>query len=258
MRTAVSIGIIGTTPADVVRALAPRIERLGFRALWINDVPGGDSLDGLRVAASATDRLHLATGVIPLDRRPVDTLDLHGLPAERTALGIGSGRAPHPLALMREGIDALRAETEAAIVLGALGPRMLRLAAERADGVLLNWLTPRGRARRGDRAAGHGGCGGSADARPLRVVLYARTIADAAARPALEREVARYERVPSYAANFARLGIRPADATVTDAAGLAAFDAVDELVLRAITPTNSLDELERFVEETARWRSDAA
>ena len=89
-------------------------------------------------------------------------------------------------------------------------------------------------------------------------MLYARTIADAAARPALEREVARYERVPSYAANFARLGIRPADATITDAAGLAAFDAVDELVLRAITPTNSLDELERFVEETARWRSDSA
>jgi hypothetical protein len=29
-------------------------------------------------------------------------------------------------------------------------------------------------------------------------------------------------------------------------------------VLRAITPTNSLDELERFVEETARWRSEAA
>ena len=253
MRAAVSIGIIGTTPADVVRALAPRIERLGFRALWINDVPGGDSLDGLRVAASATDRLHLATGVIPLDRRPVDTLDLRGLPTERTALGIGSGRAPHPLALMREGIDALRAETEAEIVLGALGPRMLRLAAEHADGVLLNWLTPQAArdvaAELRDTAA---------EATPPHVVLYARTIAEPAARPVLDGEVARYEGVPSYAANFARLGIRPADATVTDAAGLAAFDAVDELVLRAITPTNSLDELERFVEETARWRSDAA
>jgi len=255
VRAAVSIGIIGTTPADVVRALAPRIERLGFRTLWINDVPGGDSLDGLRVAAAATDRLHLATGVIPLDRRPVGTLDLHGLPADRTALGIGSGRAPHPLALMRDGIDALRAVTEAAIVLGALGPRMLRLAAERADGVLLNWLTPQA-AR--DVAAELRDTAGAAEATPPRVVLYARTIADAAARPVLEREVTRYEGVPSYAANFARLGIRPADATITDAAGLAAFDAVDELVLRAITPTNSLDELERFVEETARWRSDSA
>ena len=97
----------------------------------------------------------------------------------------------------------------------------------------------------------------AAAARP-RAVLYVRTIAEAEARPALEREVERYESVPTYVANFERLGIRPADATLHDAAGLAAFDVVDEVVLRAITPTNSLAELERFVEETARWRSAAA
>ena len=74
----------------------------------------------------------------------------------------------------------------------------------------------------------------------------------------LEREAERYETVPTYAANFERLGIRAIDATMTDAAGLAAFDVVDEIVLRAITPTNSLDELERFVEEAARWHSAAA
>ena len=264
MRAGVSIGIIGTTGADVVRALAPRIERLGFSALWINDVPGGDSLDGLRVAASVTETLGLATGVIPLDRRPVDTLDLRGLPAARTMLGIGSGRAPHPLTLVREGIATLRATTDAAIVVGALGPRMRRLAAERADGVLLNWLTP-GAARaaaaelhdaaaaaRTERAAG------AAAATRRRAVLYVRTIAGAEARSALQREVLRYESVPTYAANFERLGIRPADATLHDAAGLAAFDVVDEIVLRAITPTNSLAELERFVEATARWSAAAA
>jgi alkanesulfonate monooxygenase SsuD/methylene tetrahydromethanopterin reductase-like flavin-dependent oxidoreductase (luciferase family) len=261
MRAAVSIGITCTTGAEVVRALAPRIERLGFSALWINDVPGGDSLDGLRVAASVTETLGLATGVIPLDRRPVDTLDLHGLPAARTTLGIGSGRAPHPLALVREGIATLRSVTHAAIVVGALGPRMRRLAAERADGVLLNWLTPQAAldaaAELHGAAAGTGGAGAGMGGRP-RAVLYGRTIAEADARPALQREVERYESVPSYAANFERLGIRPADATVHDAAGLAAFDVVDEVVLRAITPTNSLAELERFVEETARWRSTAA
>ncbi|RZS64738.1 alkanesulfonate monooxygenase SsuD/methylene tetrahydromethanopterin reductase-like flavin-dependent oxidoreductase (luciferase family) [Agromyces ramosus] len=262
MRAAVSIGITCTTGAEVVRALAPRIERLGFSALWINDIPGGDSLDGLRIAASATERLGLATGVIPLDRRPVDSLDLHGLPAARTTLGIGSGRAPRPLALVREGIATLRAVTDAAVVVGALGPRMRRLAAERADGVLLNWLTPQA-ARdaaaelhaAGARAAGDGS---THVARPPRAVLYVRTIAEIDARPALQREVERYESVPSYAANFERLGMRPADATLHAAAGLAAFDVVDEVVLRAITPTNSLAELERFVEETARWRSGAA
>jgi len=55
-------------------------------------------IEKLRVAAEATTALGLATGVIPLDRRPVATLDLAGLPAERTVLGIGSGGARHPLA----------------------------------------------------------------------------------------------------------------------------------------------------------------
>ncbi|MDR6906207.1 alkanesulfonate monooxygenase SsuD/methylene tetrahydromethanopterin reductase-like flavin-dependent oxidoreductase (luciferase family) [Agromyces sp. 3263] len=254
MHAAVSIGIIGTTSAEVARELAPRVERLGFSALWINDVPGGDSLDGLRAAASVTDTLRLATGVIPLDRRPADTLDLRELPVARTTLGIGSGRAEHPVRLVSEGVRALRASTTASIVVGALGPRMRRLAAEHADGVLLNWLTPEAARAAAEEARA---AASAADALRPRVVLYVRTIAEQQARPALEQEITRYESVPSYAANFERLGIAAADATVTDAAGLAAFDVVDELVLRAITPSNSLAELERFVEETARWRFQA-
>ncbi|KRE23073.1 LLM class flavin-dependent oxidoreductase [Agromyces sp. Soil535] len=255
MHAAVSIGLTGTTGVDVIRALAPRIERLGFSTLWINDVPGGDSLDGLRVAAAASEELGLATGVIPLDRRPAGTLELHGLPTDRLTIGIGSGAATHPLALVRDGVATLRAATDAAIVVGALGPKMRQLAAERADGVLLNWLTPQAAA---DAGAEFHSAASAAVAPALRTVLYVRTIAEPEARPVLEREVARYEKVPTYAANFERLGIRAMDATVTDAAGLAAFDVVDEVVLRAITPTNTLGELERFVEETARWRSGAA
>ena len=250
MRAAVSIGLPGSTDAATLRALAPRIERLGFHALWLNDVPGGDSLAGLRIAAAATERLGLATGVIPLDRRPADSLDLAGLPAERTVIGIGSGRARHPLALVEAGVATLRSATDAGIVVGALGPRMRRLAAERADGVLLNWLTPGAavdamadlRRDAGERAP------------DVRGVLYVRTIAEAAARAALERESARYDAVPSYSANFERLGFRAIDATLDDGPGLARFDVVDEVVLRAITPRGSLAELERFVEETARWR----
>ena len=248
MRAAVSIGITGRTDAATVRTLAALIERLGFHALWINDIPGGDSLAGLRIAADATTTLGLATGVIPLDRRPVDTLDLRGLPADRTVLGIGSGGARHPLALVRDGIAALRQATDAAVVVGALGPRMRRLAAEEADGVLLNWLTP-------DVAAeATAELRRDAGARTARSILYVRTIAEEAARPALEAEAARYETVPSYAANFERAGIQAIDATVDDAARLGAFDVVDEVVLRAITPTGSLAELARFAETTARWR----
>lgn len=249
VRPDLSIGLTGTTDAETIRALAPRVERLGFAALWVNDVPGGDSLAALRAAAAATERLRLATGVIPLDRRPADALDLAGLPVDRLTVGIGSGGAPHPLALVRDGIATLRQATDAAIVVGALGPRMRRLAAEQADGVLYNWLTPAAATEAmtelRDAAAG----------RAVRGVLYVRTIAESAARPALEREADRYAAVPSYAANFERLGVQPIDATITTAADLPAYDVVDEVVLRAVTPSGSLAELERFVEETARWRA---
>jgi alkanesulfonate monooxygenase SsuD/methylene tetrahydromethanopterin reductase-like flavin-dependent oxidoreductase (luciferase family) len=252
MGAAVSIGITGRTDAATVRTLAALVERLGFHALWVNDIPGGDSLAGLRVAAEATATLGLATGVIPLDRRPVGTLDLGGVPADRTVLGIGSGGARHPLGLVRDGIAALRRATDAAIVVGGLGPRMRRLAAEQADGVLLNWLTPDAAAEATTELRRDAGD------RTARSILYVRTIAEDAARPALEAEARRYETVPSYAANFERAGIRAIDATIDDPAGLAAFDVVDEIVLRAITPTGSLAELQRFAETTARWRHDPA
>lgn len=256
MRTPVSIGITDLTPLDTVRALAPRIERLGFHALWINDLPGGDPLAGLREAAAVTERLGLATGVVPLDRRPVATLapGLDGIPADRLVLGVGSGRAERPLALVEEGLATLRGVTSARLVVGALGPRMRRLAAERGDGALFNWLTPPAAAA--TTAELHAAAGGrdAAGERDVRGILYARTTVEAAARPALEREAAAYDAFPAYAANFARLGFRAIDATIGDAATLAAYDGtVDELVLRAITPANSLAELEHFVETTAEW-----
>lgn len=251
MRAALSIGLSGATDARAIRALAPRIERLGFSGLWLNDVPNGDSLGGLRIAAAVTGTLRLATGVIPLDRRPAEGLDLGALPAERTTLGIGSGSARHPLGLVERGIATLRRATEAAIVVGALGPRMRRLAAERADGVLFNWLTPAAAAR------AHSELRDTAGERAVRSVLYVRTITDEGARSALEREADRYAAVPSYAANFDRLGIRAIDATMDGPSGLRAFDVVDEIVLRAVTPTGSLEELERFVEDAAAWRMEA-
>lgn len=251
MRAAVSIGLPGTTDHETLRALAPRLERLGFDGLWLNDVPGGDSLAGLRVVAEVTERLRLATGVIPLDRRPIAKLDLAGLPAHRTTIGIGSGGARHPLAVVADGIADLRERTDAAVAVGALGPRMRRLAARQADAVVLNWLTPTAAAHAMDdlrRDAGD-------RAGPARGVLYVRTIVDGAARAALQREADRYGSFASYAANFARLGVRPIDATIDRGATLAAYDVVDEVVLRAVTTEGTLAELERFADEAARWRA---
>ncbi|GAA1508518.1 alkanesulfonate monooxygenase SsuD/methylene tetrahydromethanopterin reductase-like flavin-dependent oxidoreductase (luciferase family) [Agromyces terreus] len=260
MTPTVSIGLMGTTPADVLRRLAPRVEQLGFGALWLNDVPGGDSLTGLRATAEVTGSLRLATGVIPVDRRPAASLDLSGLPPARTSLGIGSGAAAKPLGLVRDAVRALRERTSAEIVVGALGPRMRRMAAEESDGVLLNWLTP--------DAAGIAMRELDADAAAalrsgVRGVLYIRTIIEPAARAQLETEASKYGSFPSYAANFARLGFEAIDATIDDAEGLAAYlrepagvdgeRAPDEIVLRAITPNSTLRELESFVEHAAGW-----
>lgn len=248
MTARVSIGLPGVTPSETIAALAPRIERLGFHALWINDNPGGDSLIGVRAAAEVTTTLALGTGVIPLDRRPVASLDLTGLPTERLTLGIGSGRPEGGVARVLDGLDELAGLTDARVVVGALGPRMRRIAAEQADGVLLNWLTA--------SAAAEAMADLRRDARGRDVTgsLYVRTIVEGSALPALHAEADRYRTNASYAANFERLGIDPMDATIRRADDLAAFTAVvDEVVLRAITPNATPEELSAFVDAAAGW-----
>ncbi|NYF09573.1 alkanesulfonate monooxygenase SsuD/methylene tetrahydromethanopterin reductase-like flavin-dependent oxidoreductase (luciferase family) [Leifsonia sp. AK011] len=236
----VSLGLPGGIDHGLLRELAPLIERLGFRALWLNDTSHGDSLAGLAVAASVTSTLTLATGVIPLDRRPTATLtgEIARLPAERLEIGIGSGGAHAALHRVREGIDVLRAATDATILVGALGPKMRALGAEHADGLLLNWLTP--------PAAADAVATLRSTAPHARAALYARTIVATDARPTLEREAATYASYPTYAANLARIGADILDTTIdgTLPGALRArvteyLASVDELVLRAIVANDS-------------------
>lgn len=258
MRTEVSIGVPGALGPEAVRVLAPRVEAAGFVGLWLNDSPQGDSLAGLAAAAEATTHLRLATGVIPVDRRPAPELlvDLQrsGVPANRLTLGIGSGQLRHgAVDAVADAVAALRQSTDAAVVVGALGPRMRRLAAEHADGALLSWLPPDVVTA---QAAELREQGTKAQGELPRVAVYARTVVDEAARPVLEREAAQYASYPAYAANFARLGIDAMDTTLPRgggdlAAGVAAYGDADELVLRAITPTGGLDELLAFVDRAA-------
>lgn len=100
---------------------------------------------------------------------------------------------------------------------------MRRLAAQAADGPLLSWLTP----DRAGEIARELGCS---------TVLYVRAAFDAAARPRLQDEAARYAGYSAYAAHFAREAIAPLDTVVDgDPARVVAYrEAVDEVVLRAI------------------------
>src|SRR5690606_28208828 len=190
---ALSLGLAGSVPAEVVREAARAAEQAGLHALWLNDTPAGDALAGLAVAAEATTTLRLATGVIPLDRRAAATVAARGvevgLPHARPVLGVGRGAARRPLRVIAPGVAALRSRLAVPIVLGALGPAMRRLGAERADGLVLSWLTPATASAARDEAITDAAAAGR---EAPRVVLYVRTAVEPAAVAELELEAARY------------------------------------------------------------------
>lgn len=237
-------------PADVIRAAAREAEAAGYASFWVNHPGPVDGLAALGAAAAQTRRIALGIGVIPLNTRGpqsiVEGVRANGLPLDRLLLGVGS---PNPGALgrVRAGVAELRSALKTKLIVAALGPRMCELAGEVADGVLLNFVTPQhARAsaeliRAGARKAG----------RPAPTIhSYVRVALGAASRPRLQDEADRYGKIPAYADNFARMGVKPIDTTIMaetpDAlrAALARWSgAVDELVLRAITPTDSADEI---------------
>jgi probable F420-dependent oxidoreductase len=140
--------------ADVVR----EVERLGFAALWLPESAfSKEMLSHCALLLGATERLIVAPGIANIwARDPVAMANgartLGEAFAGRFVLGIGVSHAPavarrggqyqRPLARMREYLDAMAgAECSGPepaepvpLVLAALGPQMLRLAAERSAG----------------------------------------------------------------------------------------------------------------------------
>jgi alkanesulfonate monooxygenase SsuD/methylene tetrahydromethanopterin reductase-like flavin-dependent oxidoreductase (luciferase family) len=236
-------------PADVIKATAREAEALGYSSFWVNHPGPVDGLAALGAAAKETRRVALGIGVIPLNTRGpqsiVDGVRANALPLDRLLLGVGS---PNPGALgrVRTGVAELRAALTTKVIVAALGPKMCDVAGEVADGVLFNFVTPEhARAsaelvRAGARKAG----------RPVPALYsYVRVALGAASRPRLQDEADRYGKIPAYADNFARMGVKPIDTTImaeTPEALRAAIarwnGVVDELVLRAITPADTVEE----------------
>lgn len=252
-----SVGVAGTLDAAIVREIGVRAEQRGLATLWVNEIPHGDSLAGLAAAAGATDRIGLASGVIPFDRfspaqiaAKVTSLDL---PQERLALGVGSGGdRKRPIKLVRDGLRALRPLAACPLIVGALGPQMRLLAAAEADGLLMNWLDPHSARDAADEFHRDAAAAGRPDS---RLALYIRVSIGDVAGAKLRDEAARYARIPGYKANFARLGITAMDAAI--AAGSAAelrerltpyLTAVDEVVARMITAHESAEDYLEIVE----------
>lgn len=249
-------GVAGALDHAVLRVVARRLEAEGFRTLWVNDTPDGDALAGLAVAAAETSRIRLATGVISIDRSTpeaiLEAVRQHELPEHRLILGIGGAAKPRPLSRVEQALAVMKSALDCRIMVGALGPKMRRLGAERGDGLLLNWLTPEA-AREAvadrDRDAAHAGTTG------IEACLYVRTALGAAAGERMREEAERYGRIPSYKANFDRMGVSAGDTTVAGETaaeireGLDRYTGMlDELVVRAVTPADTADEYLRLID----------
>ncbi|UUT35627.1 LLM class flavin-dependent oxidoreductase [Microbacterium elymi] len=245
-----SIGVAGTLGPAAIAQIAAAAEGAGLFALWVNDTPGGDALAALQAAARVTDRLMLGTGVVPLDRlHPGGDPGQGRRPArgpadagDRLGSGIRSGPGAHAQRHRRPACGdgcadrRRRARPEDA---GAGGRGRRRDAAELAD--------PAGR-RRAD-GEGAPGCAGLRMSRSTSARPWSR----AGCRGCAPR-CKRYARFPKYAANFARLGVDPAETVLTpDSGTLPAYRrAVDEVVLRAMTAGDDVADYLRFVQMAGR------
>ncbi|HST54430.1 MAG TPA: LLM class flavin-dependent oxidoreductase [Solirubrobacteraceae bacterium] len=167
------------------RSLASAIERvklaesLGYDSVYVTHIAGRESLTVLTAYATATSRIRVGTGVVPIYTRTPATMaqtaaTIDELSDGRLTLGLGVSHRPvvegwhgqtidKPVQEMREYATIVRAilrgedppasekwptgfrlvgidtRPQLPIYIAALSPAMLRLAGEVADGVLL-WL----------------------------------------------------------------------------------------------------------------------
>ena len=156
MESPVTVGRTGVwiSKSLVSTDLAAELERLGYSTVWLGSSPGGD-LRLVEDLLAATERLVVATGVVNVWQD-----DAHAIAAAhhritdrfpgRFLLGIGIGHREAtaayraPLEVLNEYLDVLDAEgvPSAQRVVAALGPRTLRLAAERSAGAHPYLVTP--------------------------------------------------------------------------------------------------------------------
>lgn len=202
----------------------------------LQEASGGRFLLGLGVSHPGTmEPWHGADYRKPLTAARETLQVLHALGAgEKAAVEGEVVRSEH----FRLGISPTPPSTP--VYLAAMGPRMLELAGEEADGVLLNWSSPAEVRRAGDRVRGAARDAGR-DLADVPIATYVRVAVDedrGAARRALAQEVGQYAALPAYASHFERQGFGEAVAAVKaaykDGGREAVPDALEDDVLRSL------------------------
>ncbi|MFI5710716.1 TIGR03620 family F420-dependent LLM class oxidoreductase [Kribbella sp. NPDC051620] len=134
-----------TSSADSLDA-ARAAEDLGYPAIWLS----GGPLPGLQTVADlirVTSTIKFVTGILSIDQYSAADVtaaytDLEAAAPGRFTVGLGGAHGPHPLARLNDYLDQLDVVPAEHRLLAALGPRMLKLAADRTAGAYPFLITP--------------------------------------------------------------------------------------------------------------------
>ena len=145
---------IWRSSSQVTPELAADLERVGFGTLWLGGSPSGELTEPEQIL-SATTTLTVATSIVNMwqDDAHVVAAAFARVEARhpgRFLLGVGAGHREatqqyaRPYETLATYVDVLLSDGVPAdsLVLAALGPRVLRLAAERTAGAIPYLVTP--------------------------------------------------------------------------------------------------------------------
>jgi len=219
-------GMDGFTAPEAA-AFARRVEEWGYGVLWFPEATGRNSFVTAAWLLANTTRLIVATGIANIYARDwVATASaqkaLNEQSGGRFLLGLGVSHVPlvegfrgqhygKPVATMRAYLEGMKRARYIAppppeppkTVIAALGPKMLALAAEQADGAHPYNVTPEHTAEaRGILGAGKLLC-------PEQKILGETD--PAKARATAREALAIYLSLPNYVNNWKRLGFTDAD-----------------------------------------------
>lgn len=216
-----------TMDAATAASFVQRVEELGYGTLWIPETMGRDPFAHGAFLLDTSERIIVATGIANIYHRHPGVmkqaqLTLSEQSGNRFLLGIGVSHAPvvaglrnldysKPLTAMREYLTGMEAspylavgpDEEPAIVLAALGPKMLELAGTRADGALPYFTTP-------DHTVVARETMGE-DAMLCVEQKVVRSTDPTEARAAARRALGTYIGLPNYFRNWLRLGYDEGD-----------------------------------------------
>lgn len=220
-------GTIDALPTPVARRAVQTAEELGFPSLWIAEAVGRDPFVSAAVLLSATEKLVIATGIANIYARDPMTMAAgqktlaEAFPG-RFLLGMGvshghlvAGVRKHdwskPYSYMVEYLEKMDKALFMAVgpsedpgrLLAALGPKMLKLSAERANGSHPYFTTPE------HTSIAREAMGPDALLAPEQMVVLETD-------PTEARRIARagmkiYLGLPNYFNNLRRLGFTEAD-----------------------------------------------